>query len=177
MIDTTNKIFRISCGAEFALKIGVFDFMQRHENRSAADLKQCMPVRKFVRLEPAPTPRHCHVWHQSTARVFREQPAPSAGSVSPEQLWERRWRHSCFTIGQIHHMTTMMCVSNIFNSNTATNLILLGKYHIHVKKWTKAKPNFEHFIKEIKQYGTSLDKIKNKKARKTYEAFCYFKLL
>ncbi len=96
MIDTTNKIFRISCGAEFALKligrkkcecvscaylsIGVFDFMQRHENRSAADLKQCMPVRKFVRLEPAPTPRHCHVWHQSTAIAFPEQPAHSAGA-------------------------------------------------------------------------------------------------
>ncbi len=69
--------------------IGVFDFMQRHENRSAADLKQCMPVRKFVRLEPAPKPRHCHVWHQSTAIAFREQPAHSAGAVSPERLQER----------------------------------------------------------------------------------------
>jgi len=28
--------------------------------------------------------------------------------------------------------------------------ILLGKYHIHVKKWVKAKPSFEHFMKEIK---------------------------
>jgi len=55
--------------------------------------------------------------------------------------------------------------------------ILLGKYHIHVKKWAKAKPNFEHFMKEIKQYGNSLDKIKNKKARKTYEAFCTLNLL
>ncbi len=45
------------------------------------------------------------------------------------------------------------------------------------KIYTIAKPNFEHFIKEIKQYGTTLDKIKNKKARKTYEAFCSFKLL
>ncbi len=99
--------------------IGAFDFMQRHENRSAADLKQCMPVRKFVRLEPAPTPRHCHVWHQSTARAFPEQPAHSVGAVSPEWLRERWWRHNCFTIGQTHHMTTMTCVSNIFNSNTA----------------------------------------------------------
>jgi len=55
--------------------------------------------------------------------------------------------------------------------------ILLGKYHIHVKKWAKAKPSFEHFMKEIKLYGNSLDKIKNKKARKTYEVFCNFKLL
>jgi len=39
------------------------------------------------------------------------------------------------------------------------------------KKLTKAKPSFEHFLK-IKEYGTTLDKIKNKKARKTY-----FKLL
>ncbi len=29
-----------------------------------------------------------------------------------------------------------------------TQLIgLLGKYHVHVKKWAKAKPNCEHFIK------------------------------
>ncbi len=37
-------------------------------------------------------------------------------------------------------------------------------------------PNVEHFIKEIKQYSTTLDKRKNKKT-KTYEAFCYFKWL
>ncbi len=30
----------------------VFDFMQRRENRSAADLKQCMPVRMPVTLMP-----------------------------------------------------------------------------------------------------------------------------
>ncbi len=29
-------------------------------------------------------------------------------------------------------------------------IILLGKYHIHVKKWAKAKPNCEHYTKEIK---------------------------
>jgi len=46
-----------------------------------------------------------------------------------------------------------------------------------VKKWAKAKPSFEHFMKEIKQYGNSLAKTKNKKARKTYEAFCNFNLL
>ncbi len=34
-----------------------------------------------------------------------------------------------------------------------------------MKKLTKAKPNLEHFIKETKQYGPTLDKIKNKKAR------------
>ncbi len=79
----TLKVLTLSFGTQL---IGVIDFMQRHENRSVADLKQCMPVRKFVRLEP--TPRHCHVWHQSTARVFREQPAHSAGAVSPERLQE-----------------------------------------------------------------------------------------
>ncbi len=68
------------------MAIGVFDFMQHDENRSAADLNQCMPVRKCVRLELAPTPRHCHVWHQSTTRAFREQPAHSAGAVSPGLL-------------------------------------------------------------------------------------------
>ncbi len=56
---------------------------------------------------------------KSTAIAFREQPADSAGTVSPERLHERWWRHSCFTIGQIHHMTTITCFSNIFNSNTA----------------------------------------------------------
>ncbi len=29
-------------------------------------------------------------------------------------------------------------------------IILLGKYHIHAKKWAKAKPKCEHFLKEIK---------------------------
>ncbi len=66
------------------LTLGVFDFMQRHEDRSAADLKQCMPVRKCIRLEPML--RHGHVWHESTAITFREQPADSAGTVSPERL-------------------------------------------------------------------------------------------
>ncbi len=117
-------LFRDSIGAKICnlvkmLILGVFDFMQRCADRSVADLKQCMPVRKFVRLEPVPMPRHCHVWHQSTTRAFREQPAHSAGAVSPERLRERWWRHSCFTIGQTHHMTTMTCVSNIFSSNTA----------------------------------------------------------
>ncbi len=62
-------------------------------------------------------------------------------------------------------MTTMTCVSNIFNSNTADKTYFTWKNHIHAKKWTKAKPNFEHFIKEIKQYGTTLDKIKDKKSK------------
>lgn len=39
-------------------------------------------------------------------------------------------------------------------------IILLGKYHIHVKKWAKA---CEHFIKEIKRYGATSHNIKNKK--------------
>ncbi len=50
-----------------------------------------------------------------------------------------------FTIGQIHHMTTMCCLQSSIPIQL-TNLILLGKYLF--------KPNFEHFIKEIKQYGT-----------------------
>ncbi len=37
-------------------------------------------------------------------------------------------------------------------------IILLGKYHIHAKKWAKAKPKCEHFLKEIKQYGITLIK-------------------
>ena len=40
-----------------------------HKNSSI-----CMPVRNFVRLGPAPTPRDCDVCHQSTARATREQP-------------------------------------------------------------------------------------------------------
>jgi len=35
----------------------------------------------------------------------------------------------------------------------------------------KDKPSFEHFMTEIKKYGNSLDKTKNKIARKTYDAF------
>ncbi len=76
-------------GSCVMFSLGAFDLMQRCADRSNSDLKQCMPVRNLVRLEPAPTPCHCHVWHQSTAIAFREQPAHSAGTVSPERLQER----------------------------------------------------------------------------------------
>ncbi len=56
-------------------------------------------------------------------------------------------------------------------------IIVLDKYPIHVKKWAKAHPNCEHFIKEIKQYGITLHNIKNRKAKKTYEALCQFNLV
>ncbi len=56
-------------------------------------------------------------------------------------------------------------------------IILLGKYHIHAKKWAKAKPKCEHFLKEIKQYGITLQNIRNRKAKKTYEALCQFNLV
>ncbi|KAI2645663.1 Cold shock protein 1 [Labeo rohita] len=49
---------------------------------------QCMPVRNFVRLEAAPTPCDCQVWHQSTAIAIREQPADSVGAVFSERLQE-----------------------------------------------------------------------------------------
>ncbi len=67
--------------------LGVLDFMQRRENRKPTDLKQCMPVRKFVLLELALTLRHGR--HQSSVIAFREQPAHSAGAFTPEQLQER----------------------------------------------------------------------------------------
>ncbi len=62
----------------------MFDFMQRHEDRSAADLKQCMPVRKFVQLEPAQMPRVASKYRDSVSRA-----AGSAGAASPERLQER----------------------------------------------------------------------------------------
>lgn len=46
-------------------------------------------------------------------------------------------------------------------------LIILGTFHIHKCKWSNSKPNFFHFINEFKQYGTTLTKMKNKKAIKT----------
>ncbi len=64
-----------------------FNLTQRCADRSISDLRQCMLVRNFVRIEM--TSRHCHVWHQSSARAFREQPADSAAAVSPERLQER----------------------------------------------------------------------------------------
>ncbi|KAL0150686.1 hypothetical protein M9458_053990 [Cirrhinus mrigala] len=56
--------------------------------RSNSDLKQCMPVRNFVRLEAAPTPRDCHVRHRSTTIAIREQPADLAAAVSSKWLQE-----------------------------------------------------------------------------------------
>ncbi len=41
--------------SEGRVTLGVFNFMQRHADRSAGDLKHCMPVKKFARLEPTPT--------------------------------------------------------------------------------------------------------------------------
>ncbi len=77
--------------------------------------------------------------------------------------------HHSFIHSFIHHSWQQWRVFLTSSSPILlTNLSLLGKYPI--------KPNFEHFIKEIQQYGTTLDKSKNKKTRKTYEAFCYFKL-
>ncbi len=52
-------------------------------------------------------------------------------------------------------------------------IILFGKYHIHVKKWVKAKL----FFKEMTQYGTTLHNIRNRKAKKNYEAICQFNLV
>lgn len=45
--------------------------------------------------------------------------------------------------------------------------LILGKYHIHKKKWADSKPNFEHFLAELKQYHTTVKDIKNRKAIKT----------
>ncbi len=50
-------------------------------------------------------------------------------------------------------------------------IILLGKYNIHAKKWAKAKPKREHFLKEIKLYGiicTILETEKRKRPMKHY---------
>ncbi len=45
-------------------------------------------------------------------------------------------------------------------------IILLGKYHIHAKKWAKAKPKCEHFLKEIKQYGITLQILETEKRKR-----------
>ncbi len=115
-------------------KKGVLYFVQRHENWSAVDLKQCMPVRKCVWLEPAPTPRHCHVWHQSTTIAFREQPADSADVVSPERLEECWWRHSCFTTVQIHHMNPNV-LAYIPKHTTGNHYLIV----LMVKSWQFVK--------------------------------------
>ncbi len=149
----TNQIWTQETGTHDThnrtLTIGVFDFMQRHENRSAADLKQCMPVRKFVRLELAPTPRHCHMCHQSN----RDSVSRTAGSLQSDC----GSADDDTAVSRLAKFTTWQQWRVFLTSSIPiqlTNLILLGKYHIHVKKWTKAKPNFAHFIKEIKQYGS-----------------------
>ena len=50
-------------------------------------------------------------------------------------------------------------------------LILLGKFHIHKKKWADSKPSFEHFFQKLHQYGNTIRDIKNKKAIKTGSVF------
>ena len=46
-------------------------------------------------------------------------------------------------------------------------LLILGKYHIHKKKWTNSKPNIIHFSKELHLYSTTIEGLNNKKAKKT----------
>ncbi len=128
-------------------------------------------LKKCVRLEPALTPRHCHVWHQSTcdnvsraagSLSWRSFSRATAGAPVTTQLFYD-WPNSP------HDNNDVFLTSSI--SIQLTNLILLGKYHIRVKKWTKAKLNFEHFIKEIKQYGATLDQIKNKNPERHMKLF------
>ncbi len=45
--------------------------------------------------------------------------------------------------------------------------ILLGKFHIHKKKWAQCKPNVAHFMNDFKLYVNLLEQTKNKKALKT----------
>ncbi|KAI2662042.1 NLR family CARD domain-containing protein 3 [Labeo rohita] len=85
--EAASQLSRLLDAAE---EKGVFDLTQRSAAQldPNSDLKQCMPVRNFVRLEAALTPRDCHVWHQNTAIAIREQSTDSAGAVSPERLQE-----------------------------------------------------------------------------------------
>ncbi len=46
---------------------------------------------------------------------------------------------------------TIDCRSTIFFLTQL--IILLGKYHIHVKKWAQTKPKCEHFIKALCQFS------------------------
>lgn len=69
-----------------------------------------------------------------------------------------------------------MYYSNENNNNNNFSFIvqlfiILGKFHIHKKKWSGSKPNFIHFLQETKDYCTSLENIINKKARKTCHIF------
>ncbi|KAG1930234.1 Fc receptor-like protein, partial [Pimephales promelas] len=68
---THDHTLAIGYGRSHVKTKGLFDFMQLCADRSVADLKQCMPVRNFVRLDAALTPRDCDICHQSTARAFR----------------------------------------------------------------------------------------------------------
>lgn len=60
--------------------------MWRCADRTAAHLKQCMPVTIFVRRETALTPCHCDIWHQRTAIAIHEQLDPSTSAA----LWKAK---------------------------------------------------------------------------------------
>ena len=46
-------------------------------------------------------------------------------------------------------------------------VLLLGKFHIHKKKWTDSKPSFNHFLIEMEQYYTTVNRLNSKMALKT----------
>ncbi len=58
-------------------------------------------------------------------------------------------------------------------------ILLEKKNHIHVHKRAKAKLDWEHFIKEIKYYGTTPHNITNRKSGKMIKRLelCHFNLV
>ncbi len=46
-------------------------------------------------------------------------------------------------------------------------ILMLGKFHIHKKKWTDANPNADLFVLELQQYVATIKDCKNKKAVRT----------
>ena len=46
-------------------------------------------------------------------------------------------------------------------------VIMLGKFHIHKRKWTNSKPNVDVFLLELHQYADTIKDCKNKKAIRT----------
>ncbi len=55
-------------------------------------------------------------------------------------------------------------------------ILMLGKFHIHKKKWTNSKPNTDVFLLELQQYAATIKDCKNKKAIRTSKVLDKFNL-
>lgn len=89
---SSHDLFKLNHMTIFDAHAGIYSVVRCV--RLHAELRRLIEilklVRNFVRIDDARTPRDCHMRHQSTATVLRDQTTESASAASEERLLELR---------------------------------------------------------------------------------------